>query len=65
MAIFSTFHVSYVRPIHHKGLEGQDQAEDDIGANYGKLVTYTDDGEDVVKWRFERILDFGKVDNGR
>jgi hypothetical protein len=64
MAIFPTFYVSYVKHIHYKGLEGQDQAADDIGAHHGKLVTHTDDGEDIVKSGFECILDFGKADNG-
>jgi hypothetical protein len=65
MAIFPIFHVSHIRHLHHKGLVGQDQADDDIGANHGKLVTQTDDGEDVVEWRFERMIEFGKADNGQ
>jgi hypothetical protein len=65
ITIFPTFYIFHIRCIHHKGIEGQDQAEDNISTNHGKLVTHTDDGEDMVEWRFEYILDFGKVKNER
>ena len=68
MKIFPTFHVSRVRP-HRKegkeGLPGQEEAEGHVRANEGRVVTRTDEGDDVVEWRFERILDYGKASNGR
>jgi hypothetical protein len=65
MKIFNTFHVSMVRPYRKKGIPGQEQTHDDVRANRGRTVTRTDDGDDVVEWRFEDILDYGKADNGR
>ena len=29
------------------------------------MVTRTDDGDDVVEWKFEDILDYGKANNGK
>jgi len=66
MRIFNTFHVSLVRPYRgDKGIPGQEEVEQDVRANRGRVVTRTDDGEEVQEWRFEAILDYGKADNGR
>lgn len=68
MRIFPTFHVSRVRPYRRgdkEGLAGQEEADDDVRANDGRVVTRNDEEEDVVEWKFEHILDCGKADNGR
>lgn len=65
MKIFPTFHVSMVKRCRDKGIPGQEEAETEVRANEGREVTRTDDGEDVVEWRFEKLLDFGKADNNR
>lgn len=66
MRIFNTFHVSLVRPYRGEdGIPGQEDTERDVRANRGRVVTRTDDGEEVVEFRFEDILDYGKADNGR
>jgi hypothetical protein len=66
MKIFNTFHVSMVRPYRSSGMQGQEQCnDDDVRANRGRVVTRTDDGEEVQEWRFNSLLDYGKADNGR
>lgn len=68
MRIFPTFHVSRVRPYRRgdkEGLAGQEEADDDVRANDGRVVTRNDEEEDVVEWKFEHILDCGKAENGR
>lgn len=46
-------------------LAGQEEADNNIRANDGCIVTCNDEEEDVVEWKFEYILDYGKTDNGR
>jgi transposase InsO family protein len=65
MKIFNTFHVSLVRPFVKEGIPGQEEVQQDVRANRGRVITRTDDGEEVQEWRFEEILDYGKADNGR
>ena len=47
------------------GIPGQERTQQDVRANRGRTITRTDDGDEVVEWRFEEILDYGKADNGR
>ncbi|KAK4148414.1 hypothetical protein C8A00DRAFT_19749 [Chaetomidium leptoderma] len=54
-----------VRPYNPVGIPGQEQAQSEVHANRGRVVTRTDDGVESQEWRFERILDCGKADNGR
>lgn len=67
MRVFNTFHVSLVRPYRNKeGIPGQEQTAGDVRANRGRMITRTDDEEEVRwEWEFEDILDYGKADNGR
>lgn len=65
MRIFPTFHVSMVRPFTDKGMPGQEHTHGDVRANQGRVVTRTDDERDVVEWKFDSIMDYGKADNGR
>jgi len=64
MKIFNTFHVSMVRP--YRGSDGiPGQTSDDVRANRGREVVRTDDGVETEEWRFEKVMDFGKANNGR
>ena len=66
MKVFNTFHVQLVRPwTPHDGIPGQAMTDTEVRANQGRVVTRTDDHVEVQEWRFEKILDFGKADNGR
>lgn len=65
MAIFPTFHVSKVKRCEGVELAGQGEIEDNVRANHGRIVTRNDDEKDVVEWKFEKILGYGKADNGR
>ena len=66
MKIFNTFHVSRVRPCRgDDSIPRQSETQSNIRANRGRIVTRTDDGEEVQEWTFESILDCGKADNGR
>ncbi|KAK4235287.1 hypothetical protein C8A03DRAFT_17962, partial [Achaetomium macrosporum] len=65
MKVFNTFHVSMVRPYVPGGLPGQEETQQDVRANRGRVITRTDDGQEVQEFRFEEILDYGKAGNGR
>jgi transposase InsO family protein len=65
MKVSNTFHVQLVRPHVAEGMPGQEAAATDVRANRGREVTRTDAFEEAVEWRFDRILDCGKADNGR
>ena len=66
MKIFNTFHVSRVHPYRgDDGIPGQGEAQSDVRANRGRVVTQTDEGEEAQEWKFESILDYGKADNRR
>jgi hypothetical protein len=67
MRVFNTFHVSLVRPRRGQGVPGQSQTEQDIPANQGRVMARTDGHNDkpTIEWEFEKILDYGKADNGR
>lgn len=63
MKIFPTFHVSLVKHRPTEKFAGQEDT--DLHVNEGRVIIRTDDHKDVVEWQFERILDYGKADNGR
>jgi hypothetical protein len=66
MRVFPTFHVSLVRRRRGHGIPGQDTNQD-VRANKGRVMIRTDgtDDQPVVEWKFTKILDYGKADNGR
>lgn len=63
MKISPTFHVSMVR--HRPAEKFAGQEDSDLSMNKGRVIVRTDGHDDVVEWEFERILDYGKADNGR
>lgn len=65
MKVNPTFHVSLVRPWRNEGIAGQERAEGEVRANQGRVMVRTDDHHEAVEWPFNRILDYGKADNGR
>jgi hypothetical protein len=66
MKIFNTFHVSMVRPYRGgTGIPGQEAIQQDVRANRGRAITRDDDGNETEEYRFEKILDCGKAENGR
>jgi hypothetical protein len=65
MKIFNTFHVFMVRPYHGNGVHGQSETNDDVRANRGLEVVRTDDGVEMEEWRFEKVIDYRKANNGR
>ena len=64
--VFPTFHISRVRPRRGPGIPGQDTNQD-IRANEGRVMVRTDgiDDRPEVKWKFTKLLDYGKASNGR
>ncbi|KAM7213084.1 hypothetical protein V8F06_011507 [Rhypophila decipiens] len=65
MKVKNTFHVSMVKPYKKVTFAGQEAIIEDVVANSGREVTRTDGGKETVEWKFEKILDHGKADNGR
>jgi uncharacterized protein (DUF427 family) len=39
--------------------------DEDLHANNGKVIERTDKHQNVVEWKFDEILDFGKAEDGR
>jgi transposase InsO family protein len=65
MKIKNTFHVKLVRRWEQEGMPGQELAEQEVRANRGRIMSRTDDFQEVEEWEFEDILDYGKSENGR
>ncbi len=64
--IFNTFYVSRVRRCRsNDSIPGQGEAQSDVRANRGRVVTRTDKGKETQEWKFESILDYGKANNGQ
>jgi len=66
MKVFTTFHVELARRRQGKGIPGQD-IQKDVPANEGRVVIRTDGADDrpVIEWKINKLLDFGKANNGR
>jgi hypothetical protein len=58
MKIFNTFHVSMVRPYSGNSIPRQSET------NKGQEVVRTDDDVETEEWHFEKVIDFGKANNG-
>ena len=63
MTMLPTFHVSLVQRWSPVRVLGQE--DKDLPANNGRVIERTDKHQDVVKWKFNEILDFRKADNRR
>lgn len=63
MKIFPTFHTSMVKPRDMERAPGQE--DEDLLANDGRIVVRTDNNEEIVKWEFKEILNYGQAENGR
>jgi Integrase zinc binding domain/Integrase core domain len=63
-AMHPTFHVKKVFR-RKEGFPGQRDADMDLRVNEGRVITRTDEHEEVVEWEFDEILDYGQADNKR
>jgi hypothetical protein len=63
MTMLPTFYVSLVQRWSPVRVPGQE--DEDLPVNNGRVIERTDKHQDVVEWKFNEILDFGKADNGR
>jgi hypothetical protein len=63
--IFNTCYISMVKTYNGNGVPGQSKTNDDVRAHRGRKVIGTDEGVETEEWRFEKVLDFGKANNGR
>ncbi|KAI0992244.1 hypothetical protein K3495_g15942, partial [Podosphaera aphanis] len=62
MKITPTFHVSLIQPFPMERFSGQ--KDEDVHANKGRIIQRTDNHEEVIEYRFDEIMDYGKADNG-
>jgi hypothetical protein len=65
MKTFNTFHMSMVRPYYDNGVPRQSEINDNIRANRGREVVRIDDGIEIEEWRYVKVMDFSKANNGR
>ncbi len=64
--IFNTFYISRVCWCRsNNSIPGQGEAQSNVQANCGRVVTQTDEGEETQEQKFESILDYSKADNRR
>jgi hypothetical protein len=64
MKIFNTFHVSIIRLYRVNSILGQSETNDDMRANRGWEVVRTDDSIETEEWRFVKVMDCEKANNG-
>jgi hypothetical protein len=65
MKIFNIFHVFMVRQYRSNGIPWQSETNDDVRAHGGREVGLTDNGVEMEEWRFEKVIDFEKDNNGQ
>jgi transposase InsO family protein len=65
MKINNTFHVQLIRPWHKPTVRGQEEAEENVRANRGRVMVRTDSFEEEERYEFEEVQDYERADNGR